>query len=877
MQKSIILFFTFFTFLFIQSYSQLNIKVRVASVSVLSTVDCDGFLDGDSDFLFEFKAVDNSPLTLSNNTPVTGNIGNCNFVSIPSNNGPYTLTPIAPAGAVFSPTNGVFFDRSYNCKQDIPTQLQITWKAYENDDVTSPSIAPVANGTISTQANTYTVPLTNGTYTVQYSATSPDGGCPQTYQIIFSVIRNIGSFPPLTITDGDPAIICTGATNGNLGATIIGGSGTLQYDWSNDGLSNYDDATSISGLGAGTYTFVVKDALNCTDTIVLPITTINPPTPLSSFTSSTATVCTGQSNVVYAVPSQSVTYSWAYSGSGAAIAGATQSVSINFLNFATSGVLSVYAQNSCSVSPTLTMNITVAATPSLVISGNTFMCSNTQELLTVSGASSYTWNTGANTTSISVTPTTTTVYSVTGNSNGCLSSQQFTMSILPTPTVQISGSTATVCPNQTVTLTASGNGNLYIWSDGFIGAVHTVTIPSTSIFTVTNTFTNSCFGQTTFTVNAFTNPVLAISGNTIVCPSKTIALTASGATNYNWSSGQNTSSVTYTPTGLTTYTVTGTNTITTCSSTKTVSVNVFSAGLVAISGNTATCGGATNVYTVTGSDFYLWDNGATANTNTINPTIPTTISVVGTTSNGCKDSTSLAITITSAPVLTINGIDSICQGQSAMLSANAPGATSYNWNTGAISPTITVSPATTTIYSVTASNGCISTKTVQVAVKPLPIVSFTMQSTICSTDPAITLTASPSGGTFSGSGVTGNTFDPTIGSGAYSITYLYTSSNGCSASSSQGISVAICDAIMELNSNYHVSLFPNPATELIQLTSDKNMSTVLLYDFTGKLIENKKVDALSLTLNLNDVANGIYTVTIKFEDGTMFQRKLIKE
>jgi Secretion system C-terminal sorting domain/PKD-like domain len=878
MHKQYFFFGIIFTFCTQSLFSQLNIKVKVTSVSVLSNVDCDGFGLANSDFLFEFKATDNSPLALTNNSPVVGSIGNCNYVSLPEVNGPYILTPTSPAGAVFFPTTGVFFDRNYNCKKDIPTQLQLTWRAYENDDVTVPSIIPVANGTTAIQTNSYTVPLTNGSYTVQYSATSLDGGCLQTYQIVFTVVRSVVSFPPLSIVDGDPAIICFGATNGTLGATIVGGSGTLLYDWSNDGLSDYDDNPSVTGLGIGTYTFVVKDALNCTDTIVLPITSINPPIPLGSFTSASATVCAGQNNVLYAVPSQSVSYSWAYSGSGAAISGSTQSVSINFLNTATSGVLSVYAQNSCSVTPTLTMNISVIAMPTIIISGNTSMCNNTQEILTASGATSYTWNTGVTSSSITITPSVTSIYSVTGVANGCSSTKQFTMGVLPSPTVQISGATATICPNQTVTLTASGNGNLFIWSDGYIGAIHTVTVPSTGIFTITNTFTNSCFGQNTFTVNVHANPILAINGNTIVCPNKTTTLTATGATNYSWSSGQSVPSITLSPTGFVSYTVTGTNSITTCSATKTITVNVFLPSVVSIVGNTMACSGATNVYTVTGSNFYLWNNGATANTNTINPTASTTISVVGTTTNGCKDSTLLALTITANLTLTVNGIDSICLGQSALITANAIGASSYSWNTGTTSSTLNVTPSSTTVYTVTATNnGCYDTKTHQVVVKTIPSVSFPLQPTICTFNPVLTLSATPTGGTYSGLGVTGNTFDPSIGAGIYTITYLVVGSNGCESSKTQTIRVDVCDGIKELEARYAVSIYPNPIQEFVNIKSEKNIRFVFLYDYTGKFIESHLLNTKEYTIPLAHLASGIYSLVFKFEDGTVIQKKIIKE
>lgn len=70
---------------------------------------------------------------------------------------------------------------------DIPTTFTLTWSAYENDDVSAPSVTPVANGLMNPQVITYTVPSANGTFTAQYTETSLDAACPQTYVIEFEV------------------------------------------------------------------------------------------------------------------------------------------------------------------------------------------------------------------------------------------------------------------------------------------------------------------------------------------------------------------------------------------------------------------------------------------------------------------------------------------------------------------------------------------------------------------------------------------------------------------------------------------------------------------------------------------------------------------
>ena len=853
-------------------FSQVTVKVSVEKISVLSNADCDAGASDNSDFLFEFKATDNSSAANSNNSPVAGSIGMCNYAVVNENNGPFAIFTATPGLAVFSPSTGVFFNRSYNCIHDVPSAITIVWRGYENDDVSAPSITPVAGG--ATAVSSMTVPLTAHTtstiQSVQYTLPSLDGSCPQTYQIDLKVVTSTGAFYPLYLSNLQPTIICTGANNGSIEANIIGGSATVLYDWSNDGTTDFDDPGTITSLSPGSYTVVVKDALNCTDTAVASIITTSPPANLGSFTASTSIVCAGQTGVAYSVPSQTnVVYYWNNTGAGVTVVGSGNSITLDFANNAQSGILSVYAQNSCSLSPTLTLSITVTPLPILSIAGNNSMCDNVQEILTASGATTYTWSTGVTSTSIAITPTTTTIYTVSGTMNNCSSvSGQFTMTVLPSPTVQVTGSTLTVCPNHTVALSSTGTGSVFVWSDGFIGANHTVSSSATTIFTISNVL-NTCIKQATYTLNVYSLPNISIAGNTVVCPGKTLTVTASGANTYSWTTGSTNASITYTPSGLTTLTVTGTNTVTGCINTKTVTVNTFPAGLVSITGNTAVCNTLQGVLTASGSDFYLWDNGATASTNTIFPTGPTTVSVAGTTLNGCKDSASVVINVINNLSITIAGPDTICAGQTVMLNATVVGATTYTWNTGALTQNITVSPATTYTYIVTASNpGCTGTKQHELFVKPAPLIDFVLATPLCTDAGIYTLTAVPSGGIYVGAGVTGNTFDPSVGAGVYPIIYQITGSNGCSASASRIMDVNVCTGINEQQPINFVSLYPNPSQGKIYIRSGSYLRSVAVFDYIGKQVKQWDCAAARETeVNLSGFASGIYTFVVSPVNG----------
>jgi hypothetical protein len=76
----------------------------------------------------------------------------------------------------------------------------------------------------------------------------------------------------------------------------------------------------------------------------------------------------------------------------------------------------------------------------------------------------------------------------------------------------------------------------------------------------------------------------------------------------------------------------------------------------------------------------------------------------------------------------------------------------------------------------------------QVPVYPLPVVSTGSYGPYCAGGAAVTLGGSPSGGSWSGDGVSGGVFTPSA-AGVYSVTYSYTDANGCSAAASTSIVV----------------------------------------------------------------------------------------
>ena len=215
--------------------------------------------------------------------------------------------------------------------------------------------------------------------------------------------------------------------------------------------------------------------------------------------------------------------------------------------------------------------------------------------------------------------------------------------------------------------------------------------------------------------------VLAASANTI-CTGESVNLTASGADTFTWTgSGSNANSLTDMPSTTTVYSIAGTNTLTGCmnSTTQTVVVNATPV-VYAISDKQTVCAGSPAHLQALGAASYTWSNGANGAYVTVNPTTPTTYTVLATSSNGCIGTTSQFVGVNQLPTVTAssNRPNEMCPTESAILTA-AGTAVSYKWISN-VSPVVlvgspvNVSPSATTIYTVTGTdaNGCEKSTTV---------------------------------------------------------------------------------------------------------------------------------------------------------------------
>jgi len=301
--------------------------------------------------------------------------------------------------------------------------------------------------------------------------------------------------------------------------------------------------------------------------------------------------------------------------------------------------------------------------------------------------------------------------------------------------VAVTPATATLCPGETVNLSATGGNGTYTWNA-------TPQLNTTSGANVTATPPGP--GTYTYTVNSAT-------GNPL-CPSSISAVATIIVDNCGC-------------------TVNATNSGPVCPG---GSINLFSSNVL------------NATYAWTGpSGFTSTDQNPTG---IVMPTTPGTYDyTVTATVLGVPCTSTTTVTVEPLPTVSAGSNVSICVGAQATLSGS--GASTYSWNNGISNGTPFTQAVGTVTYTVTGTSaaGCVNTDQVDVTVNAQPIVSAGTYGPTCISASSITLVGSPVGGTFSGTGVTGNSFSPSAGT--QTITYNYTDANTCSNSATTTITV----------------------------------------------------------------------------------------
>lgn len=554
-----------------------------------------------------------------------------------------------------------------------------------------------------------------------------------------------------TVNAGSNQTLTCSSSSVNLTGSAI--PSTVSVNWLG-GVCGSVNSLTTAACSPGVYTLSVTNPINgcANQSTVQVFADTNVP---SVSVSNTGTINCFSSTVQIIATTTSTPVSYTWSGPGIVGGNGTATITVN-----NSGVYSLTVTNTSNGCTSIVTNsISVdntAPSPTLLVS-NTITCSNsTATVSSISGGGTYnyTWTgagiiAGQGTSSITVNQGGTYTLAIQDAGNGCVTNATIAVNTdTNSPNVNVSPNTQTLsCSTPTAQIVASGSASSYTWSGSGIvsgGSTATVVINNPGTYTVVGTGFNGCTAIAIATVFPDVNaPNIALSSptETITCsnPSPTISASTGTMTNvsYSWSpssgisSGANSSTATFTASGN--YTLVVTNLSNGCSTFTSVSITTdTNAPTVATSvSNSITCTTSTAevvAFTTNSPVSFNWSgtgimSGLGTGTIIVNQGGVYSVTVTNT-NNGCSFTTSINVPVNMNLSIGISGNTTLCNGQSTILSAS--GANTYTWSTGDNTPSINVTPSSSTTYSVIGSNGtCTGTAMVNVVVNNTPTVTVT--------------------------------------------------------------------------------------------------------------------------------------------------------
>lgn len=518
------------------------------------------------------------------------------------------------------------------------------------------------------------------------------------------------------------------------------------------------------------------------------------------------------------------------------------------------------------------------------IIGPDTVCANALPVnLTTQVYDTYEWSTGSIVDNADVSTSDTTWLTV--GLNGCYASAMHVLTIQPMPTPAIVGVTSYCVSDGGTQLASDSSYAAYSWTQGVnvVGTDSTEFLPA-GTYTLTVTDDIGCTGTANVTVSII-NPTVNITttGPNPFCVGDSITLVANGSPGvlYSWNTGETISTNVVNTAG--TYIVTAT--LGTCQVVDTFIVTTTPIPTVSITGPSSICSGDTDFLvasTSSSNPTFSWTGGS-SNDSLMITTGGTYIVTV--TEGVCSAQASITVNLVQTPTGSIVGQTEFCPGSSSILTANFnPPSTTYTWNTGATTSSITVSTGGT--YTVTANNGgCISTANSTVVVYSQPNADFISDpvspflfgttalisdaSTIAAPDSIVSWTWFVDGALVSNSDQFNYLFAT---AGDYTVTLYIMSDNGCIDSITKIISV-IAEITIPNVFSPGTSAGSNDMFVVQNLSYYPN-SRLSVFNRWGQVVfESDDYQNNWNGLNKGDgnmVASGTYFYVLTLEDGTVY-------
>ncbi|PLX12167.1 MAG: hypothetical protein C0594_02775 [Marinilabiliales bacterium] len=337
-----------------------------------------------------------------------------------------------------------------------------------------------------------------------YYVTISSGNC----SVTDSVFLSVEEIPVVSISGPDS--VCYGEY------ATLEVSGGFSYNWSNGSIDSINTALIYSDT-----TFYVTVS-NDFCSIIEQQSLTHIPLPVASISGNTQ-ICMNDTLQLIA------------SGNYDSINWVTYST-LDTLALVPAGDLDIqYILYSGQCTITDSVNVLVHPLPQSEMYGDTLICEGTDAVIGVLGSGDYLWSTGSSLSEIMVTPSISTDYYVTvSNAYQCTSLDSIFVEVQAMINAEIIGDSA-ICYGDTAVLQALPSGN-YEWSNGSTDQQVQISPDQSVDMQVIITY-QACSDTTVFPVQVFNEPIIGISGDTVLCAGDFLQLTVNNADSYLWSDG----------------------------------------------------------------------------------------------------------------------------------------------------------------------------------------------------------------------------------------------------------------------------------------------------------------------------------------------------
>lgn len=399
-----------------------------------------------------------------------------------------------------------------------------------------------------------------------------------------SLTITVYEIPNVTVSDN--MVITEGAS------TNLYANGAYSYVWN---TGEEGASITVSPMETTTYMVTGYSVNGCISNEVELIVTVVP--EVNANAGNDISICSGETATLTA--SGGTNYLWNNGMSNSSIVVSPQetttyivTVTDNYGNFDTDQV-----------------TVTVNEIPNIDVSENITIVEGESTILSANGALSYLWSTDETTNTINVSPLETTVYTVVGISNSCVSIEKEIVVTVTPLFIASAGLDEHVCDNLNYEVVLTANeGDSYLWSTGETSQSITVSPMATTTYHVTiSQGTQEDTDSVTIYVEPSPEVVIANGESVDIMNGDFITLSVSGANSYEWNNGASQPNIAVSPSVTTTYEVRGY--IGDCYDDKQVTVNVLHPVEAEAGEDVSICIDDSVILTASGGDDYLWSTG----------------------------------------------------------------------------------------------------------------------------------------------------------------------------------------------------------------------------------------------------------------------------